>query len=390
MKVNWLLLVTAIVIGGVAWLLKTQNDDLVSHGITTTGKVVRFVQSRHMRGSSTLYPVLGFDTESGQHVEAQSKTGSNPSPFKEGQDVKVLYDTREPSKCMVDSWFDLYGMPAILGAISAFCLALSFWQRVARPMRVSAAFLLCPLSALWLAPAQSAELFFDSKNPQAKKVLFIGNSLTYVNQLPLILAALVFDSNTSTELRVGEVVKGGATLDEMYHTTDAEQTIKVDGPWTDVVLQEQSETMVLQPESTRQYVQTFSRVIKASGAKPVIYETWCHKDKTQEQPAIKQLFRELSSETGALFVPAGEAFDLCRRLHPEIELYGDDRHPSHEGTYLAACVFYSKLFGRSPVGLPCDLSVVDQKTHERLKLMTIESKTAAVLQQVAFQAVQSN
>ena len=232
-------------------------------------------------------------------------------------------------------------------------------------------------------PANASELFFDSKSPQARKILFVGNSLTFVNQLPMVLAALVFDSQTATELRIGEAVKGGATLEEMYEHTDAAETIKTSGPWTDIVLQEQSDVMA--PEKTYEYAVAFSGLARQARARTIIFETWAHTDKQFDQPRIKQVSEEAARRSGGTLVLAGEAFDLCRRQHPEIALYGDDRHPSQAGTYLAACLFYSKIFGRSPVGLPNDLTLTDQKTNEKLRLFTIAPNVAATLQSVAAQ-----
>jgi len=57
------------------------------------------------------------------------------------------------------------------------------------------------------------------------------------------------------------------------------------------------------------------------------------------------------NDVGALVVPVGLAFELSRRDNPAIDLYWDDhKHPSLAGTYLAACVFYAALYGRSPEG----------------------------------------
>jgi hypothetical protein len=247
----------------------------------------------------------------------------------------------------------------------------------------------CAVMTATNAQAQSV-IYYDTKSAQAKKILFIGNSLTFVNQLPLVLAALIFDSNTASDLKLAEVVEGGATLSQLYYNSDAQKTIKSDGPWTDVVLQEQSEHMVIQPDSTSQFAGAFAQVISQAGARPIIYETWCHSDKTYEQAKIKDVLKDIAQQNRALFVPAGEAFALCREQHPEIGLYSDDRHPSLQGTYLAACVFYAKIFNRSPVGLPSDLTLVDQKSHEHLRIMTIDPKMANTLQQIALRASSLN
>jgi hypothetical protein len=224
-------------------------------------------------------------------------------------------------------------------------------------------------------------MYFDSKSPQAKKILFVGNSLTFVNQLPIVLAALVFNSNTSSDLKIGEVVKGSATLEELYEHTDAISTIERSGPWTDVVLQEQSE--VLQPEKTQQYANSFSQSIRRASARTLIFETWAHKDNLSDQSRLKSVAQNIASSCGGTVVYAGEAFEVCRKRHPEINLYSDDRHPSQAGTYLAACVFYANIFGRTPVGLPSDLSLLDDDTKKRFTVLTIPAATATALQNVA-------
>jgi len=50
-------------------------------------------------------------------------------------------------------------------------------------------------------------------------------------------------------------------------------------------------------------------------------------------------------------VPAGQAFLYINQNFPNINLYTEDlRHPSKEGTYLAALMIFSSLSNKSPVG----------------------------------------
>jgi len=43
---------------------------------------------------------------------------------------------------------------------------------------------------------------------------------------------------------------------------------------------------------------------------------------------------------------------MARRQNPQLDLWQDDgSHPTEQGTYLAACVFYSVIFHQSPEGL---------------------------------------
>ena len=50
--------------------------------------------------------------------------------------------------------------------------------------------------------------------------------------------------------------------------------------------------------------------------------------------------------------PVGYAWSKLRQQNPQLNLWQEDgSHPSEQGTYLAACVFYSVIYKESPVGL---------------------------------------
>lgn len=74
-----------------------------------------------------------------------------------------------------------------------------------------------------------------------------------------------------------------------------------------------------------------------------------------------------------MLAPVGTAWKNVRLAHPEIALYAPDGvHPSRQGSYLAACVFYSALLRKGVLGA------------DRLGL---EASAAAVLQKAAQEAV---
>lgn len=232
-----------------------------------------------------------------------------------------------------------------------------------------------------------AQLLFDSQAKNAVRILFIGNSFTYVNSLPLTLAALVMDSNTQPPATVAQVVWGGAKLQEHLVKGGSRKCIAQDGPWTYVVLQEQSQTPVLNAEGFLSAVTQFNDDITRARSKTVLYETWSDKGKPDEQPGLTNAYARAASQTRALLIPAGQAYAICSREHSEINLFdADGHHPSKEGTYLVACVFYAKLFGRTPVGLPCDLTLYDHDTKKNVALFSLPAETARKLQQVALTA----
>lgn len=245
------------------------------------------------------------------------------------------------------------------------------------------------ISILLLAcPKARAEIFLDTEDVQAKKLLFIGNSYTYFNQLPLTLAAMAFDSGAARNLKVAQVVQGGATLELLWNHSDAGSSIAQGGPWTEVILQEQSRRPFEDPEAMYKFVCAFDQEIRKVHARTVLYQTWCDRNQFEVQKQLTNSYKDAASRVGAEVVPAGEAFVICQREQPNINLYDtDNHHPSKEGTYLAACVFYTRIFGRSPVGLPCDLAITMKGSDTKTKLFSIDPATAETLQKIAERAV---
>lgn len=202
---------------------------------------------------------------------------------------------------------------------------------------------------------------------ERQSALFIGNSLTMYNSLPKVVAQLARAGGQGDLLCAGELV-GGATLEK--HWKDGKALAKLQSqPWTWVVLQEQSTGTLDKPESFATHARLFIDAIKAQHATPVLYLTWARLGEMETQERITAAYRGLAAETGALVVPAGLAFKAYREAHGDGSLFIDNRHPKPPGTYLAACCFYSTLFGKDPAGLtgePAKLSAADAAELQRL------------------------
>jgi len=70
----------------------------------------------------------------------------------------------------------------------------------------------------------------------------------------------------------------------------------------------------------------------------------------------------------------GDAWQTVVDEQPDAALWqGDGVHPTTAGTYLAACVFYASIFGRSPVGLTYtdDLSATEAAMLQRVAAATV-------------------
>lgn len=167
---------------------------------------------------------------------------------------------------------------------------------VRQPTRMSA-HLLCLLLLLLTWFAASGQ----EPAPPAR-VLFVGNSLTYANDLSGMVATL--SKAAGRPMHVESVALPDFGLEEHWQQGDARKAI-ARGGWTDVVLQQGPSAL---PESRRiliDYVKRFDKAIKASGAKTALYMVWPSQQGARRIPPVLPVFGT-TVEQAALFQQAAE------------------------------------------------------------------------------------
>lgn len=177
------------------------------------------------------------------------------------------------------------------------------------------------------------------------RVLFIGNSFTFYNLgVDQVLHGL------APRTTVGLEAVGGASLRDHLANTGTMEKVR-DGKWTYVVIQEQSQFPVI---AYGEYVTNLRRLVVAvrqSGATPLLMMTWARPDDPRiSTRSMSAAVRSAGKEVKAAVIPAGVAFGASLASHNGIVLTQHDGHPTPEGTYLAGCVTYAAIFGKSPVG----------------------------------------
>lgn len=209
------------------------------------------------------------------------------------------------------------------------------------------------------------------------RVLFVGNSYTYTNDLPGVVQSMA--KAAGLEVEVAERTAGGATLAQ--HAADAQtlQTI-ASGEWDYVVLQEQSLTPLFNRQGMFAAARQLHAQIQQAGAETVLYMTWARENAPQTQAGLASAYRDLASQLGASVAPAGEVWQTLRDRQPQLRLYkADGSHPSPAGTHVAASVIFAEIFGLSPVGLPADgseLSSSEVREAQRLAWEATRSPTS--------------
>lgn len=181
----------------------------------------------------------------------------------------------------------------------------------------------------------------------SKRVLFIGNSYTGLNG-GLDTHLLGFAPNSEST----RITPGGYTLQDHWQDADTLEAIR-SGKWDVVVLQEQSQYSVTNYYNFFEYAQKLDAEIKKAGAETVLLMTWERPDSVQygvTAQAVNNAYTALGQQLGVKVAPVGLAFSMALQERPDLKLYVEDGHPTPEGAYLAACVFYGFIFEQSPVG----------------------------------------
>lgn len=189
----------------------------------------------------------------------------------------------------------------------------------------------------------------DPATPDIRRVLFIGNSLTYVNDLPRAYAAICAAAGRPVE--VGMIAAGAATLTQHRNNPQVEEAIRT-GRWNAVVLQDQSSRPAMDREGTVADAGAIGASIRKAGAVPVMYMTWALTDPGDQalqdasQRLLARSYGEAARAAEGRVAPVGLAWRNALAGRPGLKLYSNDGvHPAPAGTYLAACVFYHTLHG---------------------------------------------
>ena len=208
---------------------------------------------------------------------------------------------------------------------------------------------LLAISAASCLPQRS--LVPDSPTGPGLHVLFIGNSLTYVNDLPRILEALS-DSGRQPLLETRMVAKPDYSLEDHWNDGDAAAAIRKGG-WDLVVLQQGPSSVEANRQLLIDYTKRFAAVMQLVGARPALYMVWPTIDRGEDFERSSESYRLAADAVSGVLFPVGDAWRAAWRRAPSMRLYASDGlHPSVEGSYLAALVMYEMLYGRSPIGLP--------------------------------------
>ena len=177
------------------------------------------------------------------------------------------------------------------------------------------------------------------------KILFIGNSHTYYNDLPQMVKELFEYTGVKTHVTMS--TEGGKGL--IYHCDRKDVNFNIrHGEYDVVVLQDKATNF--NPEDFKQGGRTLmNNSLRECPARRVLYMIWSRRMEKEKQEIITRAYTELGTEIDAAVAPAGEVWHKILRETPEMEslLYRPDgNHATPLGSYLAAATLFYTITGR--------------------------------------------
>ena len=205
----------------------------------------------------------------------------------------------------------------------------------------------------------------ENNNPVAEgtKILFIGNSLTFYNDVPGIFAN--FADRTNKQLFIGTSLIGGATLQE--HSLNVETVDLIfQYDWDYVVLQGGGYNAAF-PEYFDEVLQP-AKLLKnfilsnKPDSKIIYFMSFAAPDSVEAnlteltydvfQTMIYNGALKLADSLDCMVAPLGAAWRTVVEDRPDIIMYNPDGiHQSPAGAYLEACVYYATIFQESCEGI---------------------------------------
>ena len=231
--------------------------------------------------------------------------------------------------------------------------------------------------------------------PHTKKIdslMFVGNSFFYYNNsLHSYLSQLVKHDKSIESLKQRSITINGSSLSwhplksyldnknigsfRIDASNDNKYTKSEDTSIDAVIFMDCSLCPInpMTKDNFHKYVAEYSQTIRSKGIEPMLFMSWPYKNKPLMRQELRQEFIKAANKNNILLIPAGEAFYSFTKAYPDIDLYTRDlRHPSKEGTYLAAAVVFATIFNTAVEG---NKGIKDIDPEDALKIQQVADST---------------
>lgn len=197
------------------------------------------------------------------------------------------------------------------------------------------------------------------------RVLFVGNSLTYVNDLPGMVGALAVADGVDFAYAV-QAIPNYALGDHWNAGVDG---IIWDLKPDVVILQQGPSSLPSSRSYLMEWAGRIGQVVTGTGGRSALFMVWPERARMNVFDAVRDNYADAADLVRGIFIPAGETWRAAWARDPDLALYGTDGyHPSVDGSAAAALTIWAMLAGESEEPPPCATEV-----------LPVEAATADVL-----------
>lgn len=201
------------------------------------------------------------------------------------------------------------------------------------------------------------------------RILYVGNSLTYTNDLPILVKELGIREGLTIEYT--ELLFPNYSLEDHWNDGKVQKEIQK-GTYDFVVAQQGPSALPESQVLLLDYTTRLADQCRKANSKLALYMVWPSADRSFDLDNVILSYTNAAKSTQSLICPAGLAWKNAWNIDSALPLYSpDDFHPSLTGSVLAAITIYATLTDKSNLDFiqHKDMSWKGEVSESRLGIM---------------------
>lgn len=195
------------------------------------------------------------------------------------------------------------------------------------------------------------------------KVLFLGNSHTFYNDMPQIFKDICRERGKEAEVTMQ--AHPDVTYEWHYNEMTELRFALLYGDFDYLVMQQAAHKPCPTKEQTIEYGGKIIDLARKCGVTPIQALPWAEKNDPDHQKEMYEIYQAFSDYYHVKLTCTGYVFEEVLLHHPDINMYwNDEKHASPYGSYAVAMATYCAIFNESVKGLSplsyCNYPISDE------------------------------
>ncbi|MDP1676403.1 MAG: SGNH/GDSL hydrolase family protein [Bacteroidota bacterium] len=184
---------------------------------------------------------------------------------------------------------------------------------------------------------------FEENDTTVVRILYVGNSLTYTNNLPEIVADIA--ASDSVKIRYYDLSNPNYSIEDHLNEGLVQKEIQ-SGKYDFVIAQQGPsalyESQLILIRDAKKLASLCSATVKTKFA---LMTVWPTAERLGDLDDVIYSYKNAADSSHAILCPAGLAWKIGWQMDETLPFYGRDNfHPSFTGSVLAALTVYGALF----------------------------------------------